>query len=319
MVTIVFTVEDMARLRFAISPMWELMHSLVALRDPSRAALHVPWLRAVSGRLGGLDLRSAAALVPPRGYSPDFLTPPPASPVGDIAEDLATLRATKAADVRREMTVFARTHPRVAAPWIEQPRREVTRLVATLSEYWTRAVEPSWPRIGALLEADIARRAGRLAQAGPRAVLADIHPAVRWRDGALTVDIPFTRTVELGGRGLVLMPSAFAWERPAVIIDAPWQPTVVYPARGVATLWDEGDAVTPEGLARVVGATRAALLVALDAPRSTTELARRTGVTPGGVSQHLGALRAAGLVSRERAGREVLYVRTEIADAIVAA
>ncbi len=56
MVRFVFSVEDLARTRFAISPMFELVHSLVALRDPSHAALHVPWLRSLSGRLDGLPL-----------------------------------------------------------------------------------------------------------------------------------------------------------------------------------------------------------------------------------------------------------------------
>jgi len=46
-VRFVFTVEDLARMRFAVSPMWEAVHSLSALRDPSTAALHVPWLRSL--------------------------------------------------------------------------------------------------------------------------------------------------------------------------------------------------------------------------------------------------------------------------------
>jgi hypothetical protein len=32
------------------------------------------------------------------------------------------------------------------------------------------------------------------------------------------------------------MPSAFDASRPSVIDRAPWQPTPVYPARGIATL-----------------------------------------------------------------------------------
>jgi predicted ArsR family transcriptional regulator len=47
-------------------------------------------------------------------------------------------------------------------------------------------------------------------------------------------------------------------------------------------------------LARVIGHTRAALLAELDAPRSTTDVARLLDITPGGASQHLGALRDAG-------------------------
>ena len=96
MVRFVFSVEDLARTRFAISPMHELVHSLVALRDPAHAALHVPWLRSLSGRLDGLPLERAVALLPPRGYTPDFLTPPPGGPLGSIEDDFAALRGTRA-------------------------------------------------------------------------------------------------------------------------------------------------------------------------------------------------------------------------------
>src|SRR4051812_1700888 len=110
MVTYVFGVEDLARTRFAISPMWELARSLVALRDPSTAALHLPWLRGLSGRLGDLDMRRAVELVPPREYMPDFLTPPPAGPLGDIEQGLHALRATTATQIREDMLRFRRSH-----------------------------------------------------------------------------------------------------------------------------------------------------------------------------------------------------------------
>ena len=47
----------------------------------------------------------------------------------------------------------------------------------------------------------------------------------------------------------MLVPSVFQWERPAVIYDAPWQPTLLYPARGVALLW-EADRPQPGAGAR---------------------------------------------------------------------
>ena len=313
MVTYVFSVEDLARTRFAVSPLFELVRSLTALSDPSSAALHLPWLRTLSGRLTGLDLKPAVALVPPRGYSPDFLTPAPASPLGDIGEELDQLRATPAAQVRQELELFAREHKRPAPEKVT-----ARRLADTLAEFWRRAHEPTWPRVRALLDADIAHRARRLAEGGPAALFDDLHPEVRWHGDRLEVDVAYTATVHLEGRGLVLVPSAFVWSGPMAITDAPWQPTVIYPARGIATLWEEGEPHA-EGLARVIGTTRAAALSALDAPRSTTELARRLKVTPGGASQHLQALKAAGLVSARREGREVLYVRTPVADSLVGA
>jgi DNA-binding transcriptional ArsR family regulator len=318
MVRFVFAVEDLARTRFAISPMWELMRSLVAFRDPATAGLHVPWLRSLSGRLGGILLEPAVALIPPRGYAPDFLTPPPAGPLGDVEDDLAALRRTSTEQIRHDMELFRSQHPgaTVADAWLAQPRREVARLADTLAAYWERAVAPAWPRIRAFLEADIAHRARRLAEEGPAALFGGLHPAIAWADDHLDVTLGHQATIDLHGRGLLLMPSAFTWAGPATMDLRPWQPTLVYPARGIATLWDEGTAA-PDGLARLVGATRAAVIASLDAPRSTTELARRLAISPAAASHHLLALRDAGLVTGRRDGRSVLYVRTATADALV--
>jgi DNA-binding transcriptional ArsR family regulator len=320
-VRFVFSVEDLARTRFAISPIWELVHSLLALRDPSHAALHLPWLRTLSGRLDGLPLTRAIELTPPRGYMPDILLPPPAGPLGRIEDDLAALRATPLARIRDDMRLFRSQHPRARATadeWLAHPRREMRRLADVLEAYWERAIAPVWPRVSAFLDADVAYRARRLAAAGPAALFGDLSAGVRWRDGSLDVEVPLhDATVELGGRGLLLMPSAFDATRPSVIDRAPWQPTLVYPARGAATLWDDAPAA-PDGLARLLGATRASLLADLGAPRSTTELAERLSLSPATASHHLAALRDAGLVAGRRAGRAVLYVRTALGDALTA-
>jgi hypothetical protein len=317
-VRFVFSVEDLAHTRFAVSPMWELVRSLLALRDPSHAALHLPWLRSLSGRLDGLALEPAVALTPPRGFVPDFLTPPPAGPLGSIEDDLAALRATRIADIRADMALFASQHARgaaIAEPWLAHPRREVRRLADMLEAYWARALEPVWPRVSAFLDADIAYRARRLAAGGPAALFADLCEGVSWTGQHLDVRVPaHEATFELGGRGLLLMPSAFSATRPVVIDRAPWQPTVVYPARGIATLWEDAPPA-PDGLARLLGATRAAVLSDLAAPRSTTELAERLALSPAGTSHHLTALRDAGLVTGRREGRSVLYVRTALGDA----
>ena len=309
----------MARTRFAISPMWELAHSLQALRDPSRAAIHLPWLRSLSGRLGDLDLKPIVALVPPRGYTPDFLTPPPGGPLGEIEDELAAVAATPAETVRAELEVFARVSgaAEIAAPWLAEPEEQLARAVATLREFWARALAPRWPRIRAMLDADIAHRARRLTDGGPAALFDDLLPErVRWRGDRLEIEISFSSERDLGGRGLLMIPSAFQWPGPSVISRAPWQPSLIYPARGLSVLWDEGSS-SQDGLGRVIGAARARLLELLDAPRSTTDLARLSGLTPGGVSQHLTALRGAGLVCSRREGRSVLYMRTPVADALL--
>ncbi len=319
MVRFVFSVEDLSRTRFAISPMLELVHSLLALRDPSHAALHVPWLRSLSGRLQGLPLERAAALHPPRGYSPDFVLPLPDGPLGHISDDLAALRATPVARIRSDMTLFAGQHKRgaqIAEPYLSNPHREVRRLADLFEAYWARAIEPVWPRIRAFLDADLAHRARRLTAGGPTALFGDLNPRVAWDAPNLDVEIPIHNAiVNLAGRGLLLVPSAFAASHPFVIDRDPWQPTVIYPARGIATLWQQAPAV-PEGLARLLGSSRAAMLADLAAPRSTTELAKRLSLSPATASHHLTALRDAGLVTGKREGRSVLYARTALGDAL---
>jgi DNA-binding transcriptional ArsR family regulator len=318
-VRFVFSVEDLALTRFAISPMWELVRSALALRDPSHAALHLPWLRSLSGRLDGLALGRVAALNPPRGYSPDFLVPLPSGPLGDIDDDLAALRATPVAHISADMALFAAQHKRgaeIAAPYLANPRREVGRLADVLEAYWGRAIEPVWPRIRTFLEADIAYRARRLTSGGPAALFADLSPNVIWRQPQLEVEVPAHDAMfDLDGRGLLLVPSAFA-ARPVVSDRAPWLPGVIYPARGIATLWEQAPAA-PGGLERLIGGSRATMLADLGAPRSTTELAERLALSPATASHHLAALRQAGLITGRRDGRSVLYARTPLGDALV--
>lgn len=317
MIRFVFSVGELARTRFAVSPMWEAIRSLVALQDPSTAALHVPWLRSLSGRLGGIALEPVVALIPPRGYMPDFLTPPPGTPLGRIADDLDALRRTPVSQIRHDIELFRAEHPRsrTSDAWLEHPRREVSRLADSIEAFWERALEPAWPRIQAFLDADIAHRVRRLAQGGQAELFADLHPGVAWAHDHLDVVSDREATIELEGRGLVLMPSAFQWARPATIDLAPWQPTLVYPARGIATLWNES-APASGGLVRLLGSTRAAILAALDAPRSTADVARLLSISAAGASHHLTTLRDAGLASARREGRTVLYVRTPTGDTL---
>jgi DNA-binding transcriptional ArsR family regulator len=106
-----------------------------------------------------------------------------------------------------------------------------------------------------------------------------------------------------------------------VMLDPPWPPALIYPARGVAALWQEPDARAGAGAAldRLIGSSRAAILLALEEPASTSQLAATLGQSVGGAGDHLAVLRAAGLVTRARSGRSVLYRRTPVGDALTAA
>jgi DNA-binding transcriptional ArsR family regulator len=279
----------------------------MVLGRPDKGALHMPWMQRVAPRLRGLPLKLPLALANQEHYIPDFLTPPPSGPLAEIEDELELIRHTPREQVEAEL---AQMDEPAAIPSLDD-------LVDTLRAYWVQALEPDWPRIRSFLQADVQHRARLLAEAGPAQLFASLHPRTQWNGDHLTADMCFGADVDLAGRGLLLVPSAFLWEKPKVIVNEPWQPTLLYPARGVGTLWDEPEQSC--ALESLLGANRAAILEACEAPRSTTEIARRLSLSAGGVSQHLKVLRSAGLVQAERVGREVLYVRSEAADMLVAA
>ena len=84
---------------------------------------------------------------------------------------------------------------------------------------------------------------------------------------------------------------------------------------GTADVW-RPDPPRADALKALVGERRARVLLELDRPACTLELAQRMQVSPGGVSDHLSILRRAGLVSRRREGRRVIYTRTAIGDTL---
>ncbi|WP_145805680.1 ArsR/SmtB family transcription factor [Kribbella amoyensis] len=348
MLTITFTVEDVARTRLAISPLWEIVASIRLLRTPRAHQFHRRWAETTRVRISqpGTDLGLLFDLVDPHvWYSADFLTPPPRSPVPDLTAELATLRRVSPDQVRADLDVlaYARTHPvgslkdaalpkrlkrakaadlpsSAVAELYADPEAGVDRLAGELAAYWEVAIAPQWGRIRALLEGDLLYRGRRLGQAGPAGLFEDLAEAVRWRDGALHIrHRRFNGTRELAGEGLLLTPSAFVWPTVYSSTIPPWQPTVTYPARGIATLWTDTSVDAPAGLVGVLGRSRAELLAQLDVPRSTTELAARTGMSAGGVSQQLGVLRDGGLVTAHRVGRFVLYARTSVAESLLGA
>lgn len=322
MIEFVFTPDDAARVRFAFSPVWESVGALRVLADPSLRALHLPWLRAVRPRLAALDLDLLRLLVPATGYVADFLTPPPSTPLPDFAAELDTIRATPRNVVAEELawsgsrgTPLYPNGPGGPAltNLTAHPDTTLEVIAEQLDAFWRVAVRPFWDRIRELLEGDVLRRSRALTERGAAGVFADLHETVGWDNGVLRIDRPWTFQGGLDGRGLLLVPSVFTWPR-VQVVPPPYQAMLSYPVSGVATVWETRPAPRAGSLGALVGRVRAEILHALDAPSSTTELARRLGVTPGAVSQHLAVLRSCDLVTGHRLGRRVVYVRTPSGD-----
>jgi DNA-binding transcriptional ArsR family regulator len=323
-VTFVFTADDLLNCRFAISPVGEAMLAARVLARPASYAHRLHWLRAQSPVIVELaeerDLSPLLSLLPQHGYTPDFLTPPPTSPLADADDEFEQIRATPRAQARRE--IERSLHDRAVDPavWRVLRRPNAPALVADLLELvWTRLLEPSWEPLRELLERDVAYRARRLAEGGLTRLFDDLAPRVALRGRRLRVQQRTQAVLRLNGAGMVFCPSAFLWPQVATRVEPPSPPTLIYPARGAALLWGEEPEHDSRATDRLIGSTRGSILRQLAEPASTTALARRLGRSPGNISDHLGILRESGLITRSRVGREVIYARTPLGHALVAA
>ena len=323
MIEIVLAHTDLARVRFAHSPVEELVASLRVLHDPGRQPMYGRWLSVVRPRLGGLRLDLLTALAPTGRYLPDFLLPSPTQPWGGLAEELERVAASPPAMMRADLDKVreGRPLPAVLQPLYDDPAAHLATVVGELRRYWQAALEPVWPRVRALCMADLAYRMDQFADGGLARVLAQLHPSVAFAGDLLRIDKPHhcSHRFDLAGTGIVLVPCAFTWPTLSVDCDGVDQPALIYPPRGVAGLWEESPPEQPDPLAALVGRTRAMLLATLGLPRTTTQLAVQLGLSPAAVSQHLKVLKDTSLVTARRRGRLVHYQRTAAAAALLAA
>lgn len=326
MAELAFSTSDLAQVRFAVSPMWEVAPSFRLLTSAAAHPIHGPWADQVRPRMvaAGLDRGWLCELVPPTGgYVPDFLNPAPAGPAPTPAAERDAIRTSPADRVRQDLDHLARHQgnlgPRLRALH-NDPQGLLAKLAEELETYWELVLAPYWARIRAVLDADILYRARLAAEHGAGHLLNDLHTSVSWDDNALRMSRrkqPLTRTT--AGTGLLLIPSAFTGPGLRTRTTPPDPPQLAYPARGVGSLWTKRPVTQTDTLSAVLGRSRTLLLTELEIPASTTQLAHRTGLSPAGVSQYLTALRNAGLVSAHRAGRSVLYARTAAAEALLQA
>jgi DNA-binding transcriptional ArsR family regulator len=313
-----FSADDLARTRFSAEPA-PLIETELAWLELRRAGLARgrsrtrPWLRE------GRQILPPAArplldLLGPHPPWPTLLD----SPIGDLDEALDWVRSTPRSLLRTELPCAWASRPGRPPGWLRKladgDREELEVVVRAVRAFHDAVVAPQWDRVVSAFHADVARRMPVLATGGHQELFDTLHEKLRWRDDGLDrqgVD----HECAMGGRGLLLVPSAF-WTGPPVfaIGDGGHQRDVlIYAAQPHGNSSEAG----ADYLAALLGPTRAAVLRALAAPRSTAELADAVDISPASASEHAKVLRDANLIETHRQGRSVRHSLTPLGRNIV--
>ncbi|MEO3756027.1 helix-turn-helix domain-containing protein [Streptomyces sp. B6B3] len=319
MLRIHFTGEDLVGTRVAPSadPLWEILLSLHVLQRPAGQRPNGPWRRQLNQRLLAANhaewiapTRKLLPLAPVAGYNPDFLTP--IQGLLGLEEAIATILATPEDRLHRELRLLAEAGHGVPAD--EARSQGAPAFLASLAEalrrYHRLTLAPFWSHVQTLVRTDRAVRERHLLEGGVELLLARMGPRMHWTRPVLRVDYPNDRDVHLGGRGLLLVPSYFCEGTPVGPADPTLPPVLVYRVdRSGARPATRG---ARQHLASLLGATRAAVLMAATTTRSTTALARLIGVSIATASYHLSVLRDADLVSSRRQANVVHHTVTPL-------
>lgn len=326
MITLALDAEALGRVRFSISP---VMEAIAWLRLATTGRRH-----PVFGDTGAMarsalrhpDVSLVADLFPPdnarRKYVPDLLTPKPeadASSWKDILDaQITQIESAGEGDVHTQVCHLTEAYWGNPAPRrirrLAEAGQLQRRLAAGVAHFWKEALDDDWQSLQAVLDSDITERAKVIAAHGSGPLLDALHPMAAWTGSHVTIEWSYDIAVDLTGQGFVLAPTVLSWPNLVWQVDDRAQAILYYPANRIGNSTIHRG---PDDLTEIVGAARTALLIDLDGPHSTTELAIRHGLSASTVSYHLGALHRAKLVAKHRVGRRVLYQRTERANALI--
>jgi DNA-binding HxlR family transcriptional regulator len=306
---------DLEKIRFAYSPLLELVNSYYSLqRDPTGAALGA-WKDEASRALYGVELVYLNALIAAQRYIADFITPTPVSPQRDIVNELARVYATPAEIVRENvLTVIEYDgESEIRHHFLARPREALDCLMEELRLYWQYTMAHHWERVETVLENDVLYHARQMALHGIDSMFSDLSTPISYSDRKVVIKKPYhdcnvnEKESFLNGRGLQLVPMVFSQTHAWHQIVPHWQPMLMYGARGMGLWYRPKNPEPDKALRLTLGTGRAKVLLSLLAPAHTTELAQKLNLTSGAISQHLQRLSQAGLVESHRNSHHVYY------------
>jgi DNA-binding transcriptional ArsR family regulator len=309
-----FSEDDLARIQVSptMGPLAETVLAAALLRCPQQPRT------LVSGWRGQVRLmprmRPLTALLPPGCHGVDL--PTLTGENATIEQGLQALLDVPREHLLVEMEYTDQRHRLSALAWAMAEAGGRPELAEAAEAAYHELVQPFWPRIRACLHAEQATRHRTLSREGPGTLLASLQgPRIRWRPPLLEILMPGNVEMELGGRGIALVPSVFVGKDPSLHEnpnDMDEMPRLILPARdaGGARLWAARRGGS--ALAALVGRNRAAVLQSIADGCTTTELASRAGISLAAASQHASVLRGAGLIITRRQGGAVLHVLTPL-------
>ena len=301
--------EDLASVRFTFSPVWECVAAFRAWMNPHTHPLLSGWKTQVTGALQNQDwtLLSNLALVT-RGIIPDFVCPPPTTPMPHLSDELETVRRAPENVIRSEIRIaYGDNVPPSLKRAMNNPIALANNVADLIQKFWDKAISPYWALLRARLEGEMLFRAHTLAVGGFEDVLSGLHRDVSLSEGRLTVRTISCWDGTTRERGLVLVPSIFAWPDVFLTIRPPWRTAIFYPSRGIADLWDCTSYSCSEKLQQLVGPSCAKVIANLQVPRTTLEMSAALGLSPAATSEQITKLWSVGILERTRVGRRVFY------------
>ncbi|NUR62273.1 MAG: hypothetical protein HOV87_26980 [Catenulispora sp.] len=320
---------DLGRIAFETSPLLNLIRGLDPLGSsrPIPAA-HRRWLTDVRRLIPERSRPVVELLSAIPNYSPAFLIPDVPAGGGrthrTVQEELDALRSVRDADLVHDFQVFdtwERRPCRVYDVLRDRGEELIPLLTDAMHALFRACVAEDWPDIRRALDADIGRRARRMAADGPGAMLNDLHPKLSWEPDRLSLALPKVPDwqYDLRGEGLAFTPSVFG-PHVGLLIMPDRRSLMAYPiaALEAADTLDGADS-GGDGLSALIGRARAAALRAIGDDPTTGELATRLGVKAPTASAHAAALRTAGLIVTERTGRSVRHRLTGLGADLIAA
>lgn len=329
MLRIYFTPDDIARTRLATAPdpLWELVLSLQMLRGQRGDLMFSRWRGETVQALRRADLgdrlQLLMCLAAAFGYFPDFLTP--ADALRGLDYGLEAIRSTPKPTLLQDMRFLAADQKRLtrqslpasAADLAAGTPEAVVELTETMRTYYDLAISPYQRAIDQTIEADRHRRLHAFSESGIEGLMRSMRPMLSWESSELQVKAHRDQEIHLDGRGLLLIPSYFCITHPMTMFDPNLPPVLIYPiphpAAPLSTL-ENGQRVA---LGALIGQTRAAMLEAIGAGCTTTELARRAGVSAASASEHAAILRSAHLITSHRDRNRMVHHVTALGLALL--